>query len=136
MFTFKGNDAMRYRTVSHRGACLTFGGCVPDPTNTVITKTIHGGSGSCAESIYFMCCDGKYRNALRRVLGQAGGKETVNKETQAYRDLMERIETLDKSHYGKFDSPDLVDHALTSLQKSRNPGSAHDSAWTTRKVQG
>lgn len=62
MMKFKGEQATLRKDDEFDG-CHMMGGCIPDPTKAVVV-TVEGKKGGSVENIYFLHCDGFYRNAL------------------------------------------------------------------------
>ena len=50
-----------------------------------------------------MCCDGKYRNALKQILGGVQGKVADNAGTRAYAKRCERLSGMPIDRYGNDD---------------------------------
>ena len=108
--TFKNGEVIEYRRMMFHD-CHMWGGCVPDPEKAIITqpdtrKRAKNGSakfakGSCATNIYFLCCDGRYRNALRQVLdGVRGDEVEVNADKQMYKLVCAELQGRDDDTYG------------------------------------
>ena len=96
---FKGQDTYAGVKVAFAD-CHLLGACIPDPTKTVIMKS-ETGKGSCAASVYFLHCDGKYRNGLRQVLDGVKGEPVENKDTTEFKKVLGRTAMLSKSEYGE-----------------------------------
>ena len=73
---FKGlMVSMWPRTVFNE--CHVLGRCIPDPQEFTIVRPTGESKGSCALNIYFLHCDGKYKNAIQDAMHGISGPSVL-----------------------------------------------------------
>ena len=85
-----------------------------------MTKPKEGEIGSAPINLYFLHCDGKYRNAIRQVLQGVEGQEVRNACTKKYDELMADLLFEDPKNYGKPDKISCMDSSLMSVELLKN----------------
>ena len=92
-----------HSTIHRSGNGVSCTTMMANAVDYVISKPTDGSRGSCADSIYFLCCDGSYRNALKQKLEGASGRAFTGSENPAaravYDEVLRRVARLSKDKF-------------------------------------